>query len=38
MKGTIGFTGFNIIRFIDEDLRCFSIGTAIGVKIREIQT
>lgn len=33
--GTIGFTGFNIIRFIDEDLRCFSIGSAIGVKIGE---
>ena len=33
--GTIGFTGFNIIRFIDEDFRCFSIGTAISVKIGE---
>ncbi len=33
--GTIGFTGFNILRFIDDDIRCFSIGTAISVKIGE---
>jgi hypothetical protein len=33
--GTIGFTGFNILRFIDDDLRCFSLGIAISVKIGE---
>jgi hypothetical protein len=32
--GTIGFTGINILR-MEEDLRCFSIGTAISVKIGE---